>query len=197
MAQMESLAGRGMMPILVIGKPSHQLFVLMNRQKILQAGFTLIEVLVSISIVSILMSIAVLNIPNHDKSNWKSNVDQLLASMNIVHEESLMSGRPINIKIDVKGWEFYYPDHQSYRLSGHSTDNLSSDLSESKLGKHSQQNLQQYPSKSWAKPVIIVPVEVLLGDELFDQNLKIQISQDKQKVTIYRNQQGQFGLLRE
>jgi type II secretion system protein H len=197
MAQMVSLAERDMMLILGIGKPLHQAFCLMRGQKIRQAGFTLIEVLVSISIVSILMSIAVLNIPNHDQSNWKSNVDQLIASMNMVHEESLMNGRPINIKIDEKGWEFYYPNHHSPRLSGHSTDNLSSDLSDSKLGKHSQQNLQQYPSKSWAKPVIIVPIIILLGDELFDQNLKIQISQDKQKVTIYRNQQGQFGLLRE
>jgi hypothetical protein len=115
----------------------------------------------------------------------------------MVHEESLMNGRPINIKIDENGWGFYYPDHQSPRLSGHSTDNLSSDLSKSKLGKQSHQNLQQYPSKSWAKPVTIVPIIILLGDELFDQNLKIQIYQDKQKVIISRNQQGQFGLLRE
>jgi len=194
---MVSLAERDMMLILGIGKPSHPLFFLMNRQRIRQAGFTLIEVLVSISIVSILMSIAVLNIPNHDQSNWKSNIDQLIASMNMVHEESLMNGRPMNIKIDEKGWVFYYPDQQSSRLFGNSTDNLSSDLNESKLGKKSQQSLQQYPSKSWAKPVIIVPVEVLLGDELFDQNLNIQISQDKQKITIYRNHQGQFGLLRE
>lgn len=186
-----------MMPILVTGKPSHHLFFLMNRQRIQQVGFTLIEVLVSISIVSILMSIAVLNIPNHDQSNWKSNIDQLIASMNLIHDESLMNGRPINIKIDEKGWEFYDPNSQSSKLSVNSTDNLSSDLNESKFGKQSQKNLQQYQSKSWAKPVTIVPIVILLGDELFDQNLKIQIYQEKQKVTIYRNQHGQFGLLRE
>ena len=186
-----------MMLILGIGRPRINLFSNKNHLRILQAGFTLIEVLVSISIVSILMSIAVLNIPNHDQSNWKSNVDQLIASMNMVHDESLMNGHPINIKIDEKGWEFYYPNQQFPGLSLHSTDILSKDLNESKLGRQSQSNLHQYPSKSWAKPVSIVPIVVLLGDELFDPNLKIQISQDKQKVIIFRNHQGQFGLMKE
>lgn len=185
------------MPILVIGRPLRQVFGLMNRSKIHQGGFTLIEVLASISIVSILMSVAVLNIPNHDQSNWKSNVDQLVASMNMVHEESLMNGRPINIKIDQKGWEFYYPDTQPYKSSVNSTDNLSRDLNQSELGKQSQQNFHQYQSKSWAKLVSMVPVVILLGDELFRPNLKIPISQDKQTVIIFRNQQGQFGLVKE
>jgi prepilin-type N-terminal cleavage/methylation domain-containing protein len=194
---MASLEERGMMLILGIGRPTINLFSNKNHLRILQAGFTLIEVLVSISIVSILMSIAVLNIPNHDQSNWKSNVDQLIASMNMVHDESLMNGHPINIKIDEKGWEFYYPNQQFPGLSLHSTDILSKDLNESKLGRQSQTNLHQYPSKSWAKPVSIIPILVLLGDELFDPNLKIQISQDKQKVIIFRNHQGQFGLMKE
>lgn len=185
------------MPILVIGSPLHKLFSQMSLSRIRQSGFTLIEVLVSISIVSILMSIAVLNIPNHDQSNWKSNIDQLIASMNVVHDESLMNGRPINIRIDERGWEFYYPDNQLPRLSLHSTDILPKDLNESKLGKQSQSNLQQYPSKSWSKPVSIAPIVVLLGDELLNQNLRIQISQDKQKVIIFRNQHGQFGLMKE
>lgn len=185
------------MPILVIGSTLHKLFGLMSRPRVRQSGFTLIEVLVSISIVSILMSVAVLNIPNHDQSNWKSNIDQLVASMNMVHEESLMNGRPINIKIDERGWEFYYPDKQLPRLSLNGSDMLSRDLNESQLGKQSQQHLQQYQAKSWSKPVSMIPVVILLGDELFNPNLKIRISQDKQKVIIFRNQQGQFGLMKE
>jgi len=197
MVLMASLAERGMMLILGIGNPSHKVFGLMSRSRIQQAGFTLIEVLVSISIVSILMSIAVLNIPNHDQSNWESNIDHLIASMNLAHEESLMNGRPINIKIDEKGWEFYYPDGQSLRLNLNSTDILSRDLKESQLGNQSQSNLHRHQSQTWANPVSIIPVVVLLGDELFNPNLKIQISQDKQKVIIFRNQQGQFGLMKE
>jgi prepilin-type N-terminal cleavage/methylation domain-containing protein len=46
-------------------------------------GFTLVEMLVAIAVLAILMTIALLSVPNHDDRYWRDNLDQLVASLNM------------------------------------------------------------------------------------------------------------------
>ena len=68
-----------------------------------EAGFTLVEMLVAITILAILLVVATLAIPNHDERYWKDNLDQLVGSLNMAQEESALSGTPMLVQIDALG----------------------------------------------------------------------------------------------
>jgi len=74
-----------------------------------EGGFTLLELLVAITIMAIMLGVASLAIPNHDERYWRDNLDQLTSSLNMAQEESLMTGMPILIQIDSVGWRFLLP----------------------------------------------------------------------------------------
>lgn len=163
-----------------------------------QDGFTLIEILIAIAIVSILMSVAVVNIPNNDARHWKNDTNHLLTLMNVAHEESLMNGRPLHLKVDQNGWNFFYLDKNGFKLNQNSANPASIGINESFLANSRSTQLPDiYKPQSWVKPVSIAPVELVLGEELFNEGLTIKISQNERKVTIYRNRYGHFELVNE
>lgn len=67
------------------------------------AGFTLIEILVTLAVLAIVMAVAVLNIPNHDDRYWRDKV----SSLNLAQEESAMSDMSMIAQVDSNGWRFF------------------------------------------------------------------------------------------
>jgi type II secretion system protein H len=140
-------------------------------------GFTLIEMLIALTIVAILLSLAVLAIPNHDERHWQNNLDQLTATLNAAQDESQSSGIPMRVEIDGSGWRFYKRDlvDQTQSLTPQST--FIPDA---------------YKAQAWSKPVIILPVQFSLGLEYVSEELRISIEQEKLNATLLRSRDGHF-----
>ena len=83
-----------MTPISVIGNKSRQ------------AGFSLIEVLVVLLILSITFGMMSVSFFNTEKTQWKDMNRRLMVSLNHAKDETTLSGAPIVFQIDEKGWRF-------------------------------------------------------------------------------------------
>jgi flagellar motor switch protein FliN/FliY len=71
-----------------------------------EGGFSLIEMLLVLTVVAILLTVAVLVIPNHDERNWQNNLDQLVASLNAAQDESqitanMLQNIPVTLSVQV------------------------------------------------------------------------------------------------
>ena len=89
-----------MPPILVTG----------NRGE--QAGFSLVEVLVVLLIISITFGLISVSFFNTDQSEWKDINRRLIVSLNHSKDEATLSGASIVFQIDEKGWRFLTPNLQ-------------------------------------------------------------------------------------
>ena len=87
-----------MTPILVIGNNDDQ------------AGFSLIEVLVVLLILSITFGMLSVSFFNTEQTQWKDMNRRLLVSLNHGKDETTLSGAPIVFQIDKKGWRFLAPN---------------------------------------------------------------------------------------
>jgi type II secretion system protein H len=85
-------------PILVIGNKDDQ------------AGFSLIEVLVVLLILSITFGMLSVSFFNTEQTQWKDMNRRLLVSLNHGKDETTLSGAPIVFQIDKKGWRFLAPN---------------------------------------------------------------------------------------
>jgi type II secretion system protein H len=85
-------------PILVIGNKDDQ------------AGFSLIEVLVVLLILSITFGMLSVSFFNTEQTHWKDMNRRLLVSLNHGKDETTLSGAPIVFQIDKKGWRFLAPN---------------------------------------------------------------------------------------
>ena len=83
-----------MQPILVTG----------DRKE--QAGFSLIEVLVVLLIISITFGLISVSFFNTEQAEWKDINRRLVVSLNHSKDEATLSGAPIVFQIDEKGWRF-------------------------------------------------------------------------------------------
>ena len=140
-------------------------------------GFTLIEMLIALTIVAVLLSLAVLAIPNHDERNWQNNLDQLTATLNAAQDESQSSGIPMRAEIDGSGWRFYKRDPVDQTQS---------------LIQQSTFIPDAYKAQAWSKPVIIVPTQFSLGSEYVTEESRISIEQEKRSSTLLRSRDGHF-----
>ena len=70
-------------------------------------GFTLIEFLVVLVILSVVLGLATLRLPNQDQQLFQDRLEQLTASLNMAQDESIITGAPILVQIDPVGWRFY------------------------------------------------------------------------------------------
>ena len=87
-----------MTPILAIGNKDDQ------------AGFSLIEVLVVLLILSITFGMLSVSFFNTEQTQWKDMNRRLLVSLNHGKDETTLSGAPIVFQIDKKGWRFLAPN---------------------------------------------------------------------------------------
>ena len=87
-----------MTPISVIGKKNDQ------------AGFSLIEVLVVLLILSITFGMMSVSFFNTEQTQWKDMHRRLIVSLNHAKDETTLSGAPIVFQIDEKGWRFLAPN---------------------------------------------------------------------------------------
>ena len=162
-----------------------------------QSGFTLVEMLVAISILAILIAVAVLTIPNHDDRYWRDNLDQLVSSLNMAQEESALSGTPMLAQIDAVGWRFVpvagaasnAPANAMINIRGLGANPPSTQ--QSVLGE-SGLIPDVYRSQAWYKPIIIEPVQLSLGGEAITTALQIPLAQEKRKALLMRGTNGRF-----
>ena len=98
MAQTISLGVLVLTPILVIGKKNDQ------------AGFSLIEVLVVLLILSITFGMLSVSFFNTEQTQWRDMNRRLIVSLNHARDETTLSGAPIVFQIDEKGWRFLAPN---------------------------------------------------------------------------------------
>lgn len=166
--------------------------------KVKQDGFTLIEILIAIAIVSVLMSVIAMNIPNHDARQFKNDTSHLVTLMNLAHEESLMNGRPLHLRIDQSGWKFFYLDANGLAFNHDHLNMIPKGLNESLLGNRALNKLPDiYKAQLWSKPISVMSIELVLGEELSDEKKVIKLTQDTRNITIYRNRYGYFEVINE
>jgi len=71
-----------------------------------QSGFSLLEILVVLVIISITLGMTSLALPNNEGRKWRDMNHRLIVSLNQAKEEVVLSGAPINFQIDANGWRF-------------------------------------------------------------------------------------------
>jgi len=161
-----------------------------------QGGFTLVEMLVAITILAILMAVAVLTIPNHDDRYWRDNLDQLVGSLNMAQEESALSGTTMLVQIDAQGWRFI-------PITGAPSNAPNAMISMGGLGSNppsAQQSIagasglmpDVYRSQIWHKPVVIEPVQLSLGGEVITAAVQIPLAQEQRRALLIRATNGRF-----
>lgn len=80
--------------------------------KVSQSGFSLIEILVVLVIISITLGMASLALPNNDERKWRDMNHRLIVSLNQAKEEVILSGASVNFQIDANGWRFSALDNK-------------------------------------------------------------------------------------
>ena len=75
-----------------------------------QAGFSLVEVLVVLVILSIVFGMMSVSFFDTEQTQWKDTNRRLLVSLNQAKDETTLSGAPIMFQIDAKGWRFLTPN---------------------------------------------------------------------------------------
>jgi general secretion pathway protein H len=140
-------------------------------------GFTLIEMLLALMIVAMLLGVAVLAIPNHDERYWRNNLDQLVSTLNAAQDESQSSGIPVSVAITQSGWRFSGTTRTGQSQDPTLTNTFIPDA---------------YKPYAWFKPVNIEPIQLNLGTEYVDEELRISLEQEKRSAILIRSNDGYF-----
>jgi prepilin-type N-terminal cleavage/methylation domain-containing protein len=158
-----------------------------------QAGFTLIEMLVAIAILAIMLSVALLVIPNHDDRYWRNNLDQLVGSLNLAQEESVMSGNLMTVQIDSMGWRFLVATPNSSASAMVGINGVVTNAA-GNGGTLINNGLMPdvYRPQTWYKPVVVEPAQLSLGGEIITQVLQIPIAQERRRAVLTRSSSGRF-----
>lgn len=141
-----------------------------------QAGFSLLEVMVSITILAIILGLAAISIPNHDLRYWRHDLNHLTESLNAAQDESMMTGQVILASIDQRGWRF------------------SVDPNSILVGKNEMRTSMTgvFRERHWKNPMVLDSTTYILGEEIIDRASKITIKQDQRKAYLIRKNTGYF-----
>jgi len=85
-----------------------QISVIGNKKD--QAGFSLVEVLVVLVILSIVFGMMSVSFFGTEQAQWKDMNRRLIVSLNQGKDETTLLGAPIMFQIDEKGWRFLTPN---------------------------------------------------------------------------------------
>lgn len=80
------------------------------RKSTIQAGFTLLEILIALAIAGIMLSVAVIAFSDNDAAKLKNKAYQLFGLMQIAQEESILRGVEIGIRVEQNGYSFLLYD---------------------------------------------------------------------------------------
>lgn len=165
--------------ILVTGKSYSRLPTKLDSA---ENGFTLIEMMVAITILAIILGVAVLNIPSHESRYWRTDLDHLVGSLNAAQDEATISGQIILVQIDRRGWRFALTTN-----GGLNTFNVSS------------KNIRPitvlpdiYKPQIWSGAMLLEATQFTLGDELFGERLLLPIAQNHRNAIMQRDAHGRF-----
>lgn len=148
----------------------------------LDSGFTLIEVMVAIAVLAILLSIAIIKIPNHDERYWRNDLDHLVGSLNAAQDEATLTAQIMQVEIDSRGWRFSQVGDVSL---------LGSVGLQNKV-KTSILLPDAYKSHAWSRAMILEAHQFTLGDEFFSERFQLEIGQDDRKAFLRRDTSGRF-----
>lgn len=81
-----------------------------SRHSTIQAGFTLLEILIALAIAGIMLSVAVIAFSDNDAVKLKNKAHQLFGLMQIAQEESIFRGVEIGIRVEQDGYSFLLYD---------------------------------------------------------------------------------------
>lgn len=84
------------------------------RHPTIQAGFTLLEILIALAIAGIMLSVAVIAFSDNDAAKLKNKAHQLFGLMQIAQEESIIRGIEIGIRVEQDGYSFLLYDGERW-----------------------------------------------------------------------------------
>lgn len=159
-----------------------------------QAGFSLVEILVAITLLAILMVTAMLTIPNHDERYWRDNLNQLVSSLNLAQEEASVSGVGMLVQIDHQGWRFAPNAANLAAISNMANMSIRLGISASSSNTNSDRGVlpDVYRTQTWHKPVIVEPVQLSLNTEPITTPWQVVLVQDRRKAILRRSNTGRF-----
>lgn len=139
-----------------------------------QSGFSLLEVLIVITILGITFSLVTLSLPKSVEKEWQRDLETLTSNLNQAREEAATSGVPIRWVVSPQGWSF-----KQRNTAGDEVD-LKRPLE----------------PKSWSKqPVESQEKSILIGKEVFTPPLVLEFTRNNLKARIQRNETGRFQLI--
>lgn len=139
-----------------------------------QAGFSLLELLIVITILGFILSMATLALPNSNEKLWKEDLQELTATLNQAREEVAMSGSPIRWVSTSQGWSF-----RQINIQG----------DEKTLGNPLQE-------KKWRlSPTLSSTEQLIIGQEIFTAPIVIELTHGTLSAKIQREKNGQFKLV--
>lgn len=145
-------------------------------------GFTLIEMMIAITILAILLGAAVLNIPSHESRYWRTDLDHLVGSLNAAQDEATVTGQVILVQIDQRGWRF--------GVAGNEGLNAFHDSSKNRRLVTILPDI--YKPQVWSGVMLLEAAQLTLGDELFGERLRLTITQYHRKAILQRDSYGRF-----
>lgn len=84
------------------------------RHPTIQAGFTLLEILIALAIAGIMLSVAVIAFSDNDAAKLKNKAHQLFGLMQIAQEESIIRGIEVGIRVEQDGYSFLLYDGERW-----------------------------------------------------------------------------------
>jgi general secretion pathway protein H len=139
-----------------------------------QSGFSLLELLIVITILGFILSMATLALPNSNEKLWKEDLQELTATLNQAREEVAMSGAPIRWISSSQGWSF-----RQINLQGE----------ERPLGNPLQE-------KKWRlSPTLSSTEQLIIGQEIFTSPMVIELKHGTLSAKIQREKNGRFRLV--
>lgn len=121
-----------------------------------------------------LAGLASLALPNREGQQWKSQLEQLTATLNFAQDEALSRGTPLWVTVDQNGWRFYRVDRFE-----------------------NPQPLTQpeaFAPTGWNVPLKSTSTQLRLGDDTYPETQMLNFSYDERSAQIQRDRFGHFRL---